>query len=120
MNTNLQNNNSDLLSALPTDKNQPTHSELKIVDTLFKDTQSPSTDTNTPKPPKSSTVKIVFQYMLLVFLVMLFYFIPNDTIKKFMPVALSNNELAPIFVKSVCVSIIFYAFQVYYIKVTFS
>jgi len=29
-------NNSDLIDSLPTDKNNPTHSEIQIVDSLFK------------------------------------------------------------------------------------
>jgi len=110
MNNNLPKNNSDTLMDLPTDKNVPTKSELKIFDSLFKENYENS---------KTSFLKIIFQYILLTFIIMLFYLIPNDTIKKLVPAALSNIELTPIIIKGVCISIIFYLFQVYYMKVKF-
>lgn len=116
MTNNLQSNNSDLLVELPTDKIQPTHSELKIIDSLFKESAVIKSKPSTTKP---SILNIIFQYILLVFIIMLSYFIPTDTVKKIIPVALSNNELLPIFIKAIVVSIIFYLFQVYYIKVNF-
>ena len=110
MNNNLSKNNSDLLTDLPTDKNVPTQSELKLFDSLFKENYEIN---------KTSSLKIVFQYILLTFLVMLFCLIPNDTIKKFVPAALNNIELTPVIIKGVCISVIFYLFQVYYMKVKF-
>ena len=112
MNNNLVNNQSDLLASLPTDKNQPTHSELKIIDSIFKEDFKEES-----KNIKKSFMKVISQYILLTFIIMLFYFIPNDNIKNFLPVALSNNELVTIFIKASCVSIIFYLFQTYYVKV---
>jgi hypothetical protein len=111
MDTKIKKNNSDLLIDLPTDKNQPTHLELKVFDSLFKENYEDNT--------KTSSLKIIFQYILLTFLIMLFYLIPNETIKKFVPTALNNIELTPIVIKGVCISIIFYFFQVYYMKVKF-
>ena len=114
MNTNLVNNQSDVLASLPTDKNQPTHSELKIIDSIFKEDFKEASNEEI-KNTKKSFMKVISQYILLTFIIMLFYFIPNDSIKNFLPVALSNNELATIFIKSSCVSIIFYLFQTYYL-----
>ena len=62
MNNNLSKNNSDLLIDLPTDKNHPTESEIKILDSLFKE--------NYENNNKTSSLKIIFQYVLLIFLIL--------------------------------------------------
>ena len=95
-----KNQNSDSLIGLPTDKNQPTHSELKVINSLFKEEKK-----------EKSVLYVSIQYIVLTLIVMLFYFIPNETIKQFLPVALTTNDFIPIFVKSIGVSVTFYMFQ---------
>lgn len=95
--------NSDPIIELPTDKTQPTHAELKVLDTLFKENYTHS----------KSLKKTAIKYSFLTFLIMLFYFIPNDTVKQILPAALNKNEYIPVFLKAVLISVIFYFFEVY-------
>ena len=100
---------SDLIIDLPTDKNQPTHTELKVVNTLFKE-----------PPKKTSTFTVVInniiQYIFLTFLIMFIYFIPNDTIAKILPSIVSENELFIIFLKATIVTSLYYLFQMYFYR----
>ena len=97
-------NNSDLLVDLPTDKNQPTYSELKVIDSLFIETTR-------------SNIHIISQYLILAILIIVFYYIPNTTVIQFLPQALSSYEFAPIFIKALCISILFFIIQKYYITI---
>jgi len=101
--------NSDLINDLPTDKNQPTHSEIKIINALFK--ASPI-----KKGYFMSTVSNIIQYIFLTLLIMLVYFIPNETVKKIIPSIVSENEIFIIFIKAIVASFVYYLFQNYFYR----
>ena len=100
--------NFDLLVDLPVDKNQPTHNELKIINSIFPVVK---------ETPKSSIKLTLIQYLCLTFLIMAFYYVSNDSIKQFLPTFLNKYEMPPVFIKALCVSIIYYVLQKYIIKI---
>jgi len=101
--------NSDLIIDLPTDKNQPTHTELKVINSLFKE--------DCVKPRTFfQFITTIFQYVFLTFLIMLGYFVSNDTIKKFLPAIMNNNDMFVIFIKALLISFIYYLFNSYFYK----
>jgi hypothetical protein len=101
--------NSDLINDLPTDKNQPTHSELKVINSLFK--ESPKKEGAFMKCLSS-----IIQYIFLTLLIMLVYFIPNDSVKKIIPSIVSENEIFIIFIKAIVASFVYYLFQNYFYR----
>lgn len=100
----LQNNTSDFIVDLPTDKNQPTHAELKVINSLF-------TENN------SFNIKNILVYLLLGFLILIFYFIPNSTLLNYLPSKFSNDSIIYI-IKTILILTIFYF--IYGKQITFS
>jgi hypothetical protein len=136
--------NSDSIADLPTDANQPTYAEIKVVDSLFKPPQTDikenyegkedkehkeekgdkkvkeeaeDSEENYEKEDKEckgkkpSVFKTIANYAVLTMLVMLIYFIPNDTIKSILPNAISDYQIVIVLIKALLVSIIFYFSQ---------
>jgi hypothetical protein len=91
--------NSDLIVELPTDENQPTHSELKIINTLFV----------VKKNNNKNIMLNLLKYVFLILLIVVFYFIPTDMLKQFSPTVI-------IFTKAILLSFLYYIFETYAIK----
>ncbi len=100
----IQNTTSDFIADLPTDKNQPTHAELKVIDSLF-------------VVNNSFDIKNILVYLLLGFLILIFYFIPNSILLKYLPSKISNDSFVYI-IKTISILLIFYF--IYGKKITFS
>jgi hypothetical protein len=101
MDINLSQNqpNSDLIVELPTDENQPTHSELKIINTLFV----------VKKQNKKNIMLILLKYLCLTFLIVISYFTPTHMLKQVSPTII-------IFTKAILVSLLYWFFETYVIK----
>ena len=101
MDINLSQNqpNSDLIVDLPTDENQPTHSELKIINTLFV----------VKKQNKKNIMLILLKYLCLTLLIVISYFIPTYPFQQ-----VPHN--IRIFIKAILVSFLYYIFETYVIK----
>jgi len=130
--------NSDNIADLPTDTNQPTHAEIKVVESLFKPSSSQikenykysenemkkedkddtddaedkeDKDAKECKVKKPSAFKTIANYAVLTLLVMLIYFIPNDMIKSILPNAINDYQIIIVLIKALLVSLIFYFSQ---------
>ena len=102
-------NNPDLLTELPTDKNQPTYSELKVIDTLFINTKN--------EKESSEFLSCILPYIVLIFLVTFSGFIPTDFILNILPLKI-KSEITIYIIKGISVAIVFYL--LFGNKITFS
>jgi hypothetical protein len=93
--------NSDFLVDLPTDKNQPTHTEIKVINTLFEDVKSKENF-----EPKNNLYKDILKYAFLIFLFMIIYNIPETKLPT-LPF-INNYEFAPILMKAIILAVGFY------------
>lgn len=98
------NTQSDPLDTLPTDKNAPTHSEIQIVDTLFK-------ENHTTIQKIFNGTKDVFIFSGLFLLLSLPQI--NDIIIKFFPSASSPYML--LFAKTVLFAILYFLIKNWYL-----
>lgn len=120
--------NSDFILALPSDKSSITPQEMQIVNTLFTPppVQEPEknpeesiepTKENSTEPTKEvkevKEIKIekqslqnrAIQFLPLVFILVLFYYIPNSIISKRLPEIIGKQEYLVVLLKSVMVVI---------------
>lgn len=90
--------NSDSIDALPTDQNNPSHAEIQIVDSLFKQ--------------KHGTVQKILsgtKDVLVIAFIFLLFSLPqfDDLLKKFIPAA-ENSAYILIAVKSVLFAFVYF------------
>jgi len=107
----------DLITDLPTDNNKPSEIDVELVNTLFKKNLkkiSSDEDDNDEECENENfivkTLKIFMPYIILVFIITLFHFIPLTTISNFLPTFISNNEYGIIFTKSILTVLLYYIF----------
>ena len=108
----------DLINDLPTDNNKPSEIDVVLVNTLFKNkAKKISLDEDTDEEDNSEnenfiikTLKKFMPYIILVFIINLFYFIPIQTVSKFVPDFISNNEYGIVFTKSILAAVLYYVF----------
>jgi hypothetical protein len=98
--------NADQIASLPTNQNQPSYDELKIVDTLF-------------KQHGNTMNKIVDESKEAVFIVILFIVFSNtqvdDLIKRFIPITQSSIYLL-VSVKAIIIIIVFWTFKNFWLS----
>ena len=94
--------NYDLILDLPTDKNQPTHTELKVIDSLFGKTKENFNNVN----KTTNIYNQVIKYAILIFLFMLVSNIPDQKLPT-LPF-LSNYEFSPMLMKGIILAGVFY------------
>lgn len=102
----IQKHNSDSILDLPTDKTQPTLAEVKIVNTLFKDKKLGDKS----HIEKKFGFKHIIQYVLLIFLIMVFNL---DLVK--IPELFQKSPLLFNITKAFLIVLIFFIFQIMYI-----
>ena len=108
----------DLINDLPTDNNKPSEIDVVLVNTLFKNkVKNISLDEDTDEEDNCTNenfivknLKKIMPYIILVFIINLFYFIPLQTVSNFLPAFISNNEYGIVFVKSILTALLYYIF----------
>lgn len=97
---------SDLILDLPTDKNQPTHTELKVIDSLFgKDNKE---NYVSDKPIKNTYIEF-FKYIILIFIFMIICNISEDKLPT-LPF-IGKYEFAPLLTKGIIFAVAFYIIE---------
>ena len=96
---------SDLILDLPTDKNQPTHTELKVIDSLFGKTKESFNNNDNKKSIYNELIK----YAILIFLFMLLSNIPEEKLPT-LPF-LSNYEFSTMLMKGIILACVFYIIE---------
>jgi len=114
----------DLIKDLPTDNNNPSEIDVEIVNTLFKKKDKKSLKNKKEEVDEEmeeecenvkenfliKNLKKIMPYVILVFIITLFYFIPTTSISKFLPSIIKNSEYALVLVKSILIAIMYYMF----------
>jgi hypothetical protein len=99
---------SDLILDLPTDKNQPTHTELKVVESLFGKINNKE---NYEEKNKSNNIYIeILKYAILIFIFMIIYNVPEEKLPT-LPF-IGNYEFAPILMKGIILAGAFYLIEI--------
>lgn len=108
----------DLIADLPTDNNKPSEIDVELVNTLFKkNVKKISSDEDSDDEECENenfivkSLKTFMPYIILVFIITLFHFIPLDTISNFLPSIISNNEYGIVLTKSILVALLYYIFM---------
>jgi len=91
---------SDLILDLPTDKNQPTHTELKVINSLF------GTNINDGNNSSKNIYIEFLKYVILIFIFMITCNIPNEKIPK-LPF-IDQYEFTPLLIKGIVLAVLFY------------
>jgi len=99
---------SDLILDLPTDKNQPTHTELKVVESLFGKVNNKENyeDKNTSK----NIYTVILKYAILIFIFMIVVNIPVEKLPT-LPF-IGNYEFAPLLMKGIILAGGFYLIEI--------
>jgi hypothetical protein len=96
---------SDLILDLPTDKNQPTHTELKVIDSLFGKDIKENYENNTV----NNMYIEILKYFILIFLFMIICIIPEQKLPT-LPF-IGNYEFAPLLMKGIILAGSFYLIE---------
>ena len=109
--SNAKNIKSDFILDLPTDKNQPTHTELKVIDSLFGKDSKVNKDNKENYEVNSSKKSYTefLKYSILIFLVMIMCNIPDEKL----PVLpfIGNYDFAPLLMKGIILAGVFYLIE---------
>jgi hypothetical protein len=102
----LQPQNSDLLTSLPVDKIQPSHEEIQIVDTLFKN--------------HSSTMNTIFneaKESLIVGILFILFSMPqvDELLQRFIPITATSFYFL-ILIKAALVMVAFWLIKYFYLS----
>ena len=103
--SNAKNIKSDLILDLPTDKHQPTHTELKVIDSLFGKDNKENYEDNSSKKGYTQFLK----YSILIFLFMILSNIPDEKLPT-LPF-IGNYDFAPLLMKGIILAAIFYLIE---------